>query len=143
MKQILKTVGVVLGSVLFVTLILVNLWSNREQKAVGSVADGQGYVATSTKSADGTILPNYSLVMNGPGTFGSVVITGANTGVMYFYDATTTDKTLRTNQATTTIATFPASTAAGTYTFDAVVNYGVVYQLVVGVTPTSTITTRK
>lgn len=142
MKQILKTVGVVLGSVLLVTLILVNLWSDREQKAVGSVADGQTYSATTTKAFDGTALPTNTIIKSGTGTFGSVVITGANTGVMAFYDATTTDSTLRTNTATTTIAVFAASTAAGTYTFDVTVKYGLIYQLVSGTAPTSTVTFR-
>jgi hypothetical protein len=142
MKKILQIIGVCVGSILLVTFILAGRYASEEKRAGASIPDGQAYVGTTTKAADGTALANYSVLKGGPGVFGSVVITGANTGVMYFFDATTTDKTVRTNQSTTTLATIPASAAAGTYTFDVQANYGIVYQLVSGVAPTGTVTTR-
>ncbi len=83
-------------------------------------------------------------MQSGPATLGSVVITGAAAGVINIYDATTSNVNLRTgNVPTSTIlkATFPASAAAGTYTFDTTVTNGL-YVSILGTMPTTTITYR-
>ncbi len=61
------------------------------------------------------------------GSLGSVIITGAGAGYIDIYNASTTDATLRTVTATTslpTIAHFPANTVAGTYDFNTIFTDG-------------------
>ncbi len=108
---------------------------------VGSVDQGSEYHSTTTSTGRFTV--PYTL-QTGNGALGSVVITGAATGVINIYDATTTNSSLRSSdQASSSIllATFPASTAANTYTFDALFYRGLIYD-VVGVQPTTTVTWR-
>jgi len=79
------------------------------------------------------------------GALGSIVITGAAAGVIEIYDATTTNGTLRTTVATsslTKLATIPASTVAGTYVFDVVANTGLAWARTLAATPTTTLTYR-
>ena len=105
---------------------------------VGSIQDGQAYNATTTYNLGGAPTFGVAQVLKtSGGTFGSVVITGAVAGAMKFYDATST-----TDVASTTIATFPASAAAGTYTLDSAFNRGLIMGTVTGLTPTTTITWR-
>jgi len=102
------------------------------------------YTATSTASNGlyGAFTGD-QLVKTGHGTLGSVVITGANTGIVNFYNATTSDATKRvTASSTILIASFPASTVAGTYTFDASFTDGLLVELESGLIPTSTINYR-
>lgn len=85
-----------------------------------SVGSSYQYVATAVQATN-LFASTTSVIATGTGTFGSFVITGAVAGTETFYDASTTDATKRTISATTSllvIASFPASTAAGTYTFD-------------------------
>src|SRR3990167_1157347 len=86
--------------------------------ALGSVSVSNEYNATSTKNAftGSSTIPNYYALKTVGGSLGSVIITGANTGTINLYDATTTIP--NTAWATTTLVSIPASTAAGTYTFD-------------------------
>lgn len=109
------------------------------QPVYGSVSQGSSYHSTTTRAFNGTALTNLSLLQLGPGDLGSVVITGAGTGVINIYDATTTGP--HSDSATTTIASFPASTAAGTYTFDAQYYKGLIIEII-GSAATSTITYR-
>lgn len=110
--------------------------------AFGSVQVSQEYMSTTTGETSGNTVP-LQLTSN-PGSLGSVVITGLTTGWLEFYDATTSDSTLRdTTQTTTTIriAEFSPSAAVGTYTFDAATSRGlIVYSE--GTQPTTTITYR-
>lgn len=109
--------------------------------AFGSTSRGSEYQGTTTTT--GSFLPE-QLVQSTGGTLGSVTITGAATGVINIYDATTSNVSLRTNQtASTTIllATFPASAPAETYTLDRVFFNGL-YVSVIGTMPTTTITYR-
>lgn len=123
----------------------------QKDPAYGSVVVGNEYNATTTGSGaayGNTITGDQNLTgTTSPvaGSLGSVVITGANTGIWHLYDATTTDVNKRTgNRATSTIllATFPASIAAGTYTFDAQYNHGLLLDYTSGIMPTTTITYR-
>lgn len=109
----------------------------------GSTARGSEYQGTTTQST----LANFSqetVIQNVGGTLGSVVITGVTTGTITLYDATTSSVLLRTPAATSSIilASFPASAAAGTYTFDRVFFNGL-YVSITGITPTTTITFRQ
>ena len=110
-----------------------------ESQVLGSVTQGNEYFSTTTRNHLGTELTNLKVLKTNSGSFGSVIITGAGTGVMNFYDATST--VTNTEWATTTLASFPASTAAGTYTFDVVFSKGLLFEEV-GSVATSTITWR-
>jgi len=113
---------------------------------VGSVVQGNDYHATSTASnAVYGAFTGDKVLKSRPGSLGSVVITGANTGIVNFYNATTSDVTKRTgNKASSTqlMVSIPASTAAGTYTFDVEFTDGLLVELESGLMPTSTITFR-
>lgn len=143
-KNILRKSLVTLFVFVLIVLAVVvpKLRITEDSHVQGSVTQGNEYMSTTTRSFNGTALTNFTVLRNIPGALGSVVITGANTGILRIHDATTTNALLRTNTATTTLADFPASTAAGTYTFDVVANYGLVYEIVSGNAPTSTITWR-
>lgn len=116
----------------------------KEKGTFGSVTRASEYQATTTKKAvtGAAGVTSLTVLSTGPCTLGSVIITGANTGIVNFYDATST--VTNTEWATTTIATIPASAAAGTYTFDAQCYKGLMYELVgtAATAPTSTITYR-
>lgn len=105
----------------------------------GSVVQNSSYHSTTTRAFNGNAIANGQLIQSGSGDLGSVVITGAGTGIITIYDATSTI----TNRqlGTTTLATFPASTAAGTYQFDSQYYYGLVVETS-GSVATSTITYR-
>jgi len=124
-----------------VILILLGLFgfSRTETPSIrtGSAVDGNNYIATST----GTLAPmrgsnsnssnDVTLLKNGPGSIGQIVVNtaGAAAPAMEFYDATTTNITLRdAAQSTTTIFKFslPNALAAGTYTFDAEFSRGII-----------------
>src|SRR3990167_203899 len=115
--------------------------------AQGSIRIGDELQATSTapSSAYGATISGDTLIKTGTGALGSVVILGANTGIINFYDATTTSVDKRTgNTATSTIliASFPASVVAGTYTFDIEVKNGLLLDIDSVSIATSSITYR-
>jgi len=116
--------------------------------AIGSVIQSQEYRSTSTVDHVGVAnLANFARLKGAgdnctAGSLAQVTITGANTGVIFLWDATTTDSTLRAarfSSSSILVATFPASLAAGTYTFDAELDCGLIYELASGSVPTSTI----
>ena len=119
--------------------------SSSKANPIGSTQQGSEYQATTTRSATGVTIPSGFLINNAPGTVGSVVITGATTGTIDLYDiATTTSVLLRgADFPTSTLRhiSIPASTVAGTYTFDVAFTKGI-YLQVSGTGPTSTITYR-
>lgn len=131
----------VLGS-LFLIIACIYVLKN-PVTAVGSVDLGSDYHSTTTRAvlnANGANAAMITSTINSTqGTLGSVVITGANTGSINLYDETTT--AAHTDHATTSIASIPGSTAAGTYTFDAVYFRGLVVEIN-GNVATSTITYR-
>jgi len=117
------------------------------REAFGSIRVGDEYMATSTAANNlyGATITGDSLIKTGQGALGSVVITGANTGIINFYNATTSNVLARTGQPATStilIASFPASAAAGTYTFDVTYTTGLLVELESGLMATSTITFR-
>lgn len=123
------------------------LLSMRTPIANGSTLQGQEYMATSTapSTAYGATISTSRVIRTGSGSLASVIITGANTGIVNFYDATTTNVSLRTGQAATStilLASLPASLVAGTYVFDVVYSNGLLIDIVSGSVPTSTISYR-
>lgn len=114
------------------------------QNGVGSVAVSSEYIATSTapNSVLGATVSTSRLLKSGPGALGQVTITGANTGVVNFYNATTSNASERvTATSTILLASIPASAAAGTYVFDATFSDGLFIDIT-GSAPTSTVTFR-
>lgn len=139
---------IVLAIAMFVSAIVFSL--QHTEYAFGSIETGQEYFATSTAASSmyGGFTAGERRLKEGSGSLGSVVITGATTGIVNFYNATTS-KTSGTagrspSIATSTIliASLPASLAAGTYVFDASFNYGLLMVLDSGTVPTTTITYR-
>jgi hypothetical protein len=114
---------------------------------LGSVSVGNAYLATSTRNFNGAALTNLTRLKGSGnecvgGELSRVTITGANTGIIYFWDATTTNVNLRSSsQASSTIfiGSIPASAAANSYDFDADLKCGLIYELTTGLAPTSTI----
>ncbi len=129
----MKALTLNLAALAVIALMCVAVMLSQKPLAVqGSTARGSEYQGTTT-------------VANTGGTLGSVVITGAAAGVINIYDATTSNVNLRTpglSSTTQLLATIPASTVAGTYTFDRVFFSGL-YVSIVGTTPTTTITFRQ
>lgn len=108
---------------------------------VGSVSVSNEYNSTTTGESAEIVVPATLRVR--AGVLGSVTVTGAATGDILLYDATTTDNTLRRDTATSSIlvAHIPNDAAAGTYVFDIFTVNGLLLD-VVGIQPTSTITFR-
>lgn len=143
------------GILVAIALVLSNLLGQLEtlkdsspNVALGSVTVGNEYLATSTAASDvyGAFKTD-ALVKSGSGTFGSLVVTGANTGVLNIYDATTTvvgagGRAAAKATSTILIASIPASMAVGTYTFDVAFKDGLLFDLISGLMPTTTITYR-
>lgn len=144
--NILNYKNILAVAFLLIAVTLAMLVIQNPRGALGSVYIGNEYLATSTSATSvyGAFTAS-RVIVSGPSAFGSVIITGANTGTLNFYNATTSNVDLRTgNKATSTIliASFPASTAAGTYTFDVQVTDGLFIDIL-GLAATSTITYRK
>lgn len=140
----LRLVTAIVLAVVFVIggVLGIGALATRQPVAVASIPIGSSYNSTTTYSGFGNLsLANHAILKATQGTFGSVIITGANTGTMTIYDATTSNALIRTNTATTTLAVFPASIAAGTYTFDSNFFYGLMVDYS-GAVATSTITSR-
>lgn len=134
-----------LGIILGIGLAWMHLVDSKSPQSFGSVGVGSSYQATTSSTGRFTVPANLtSSTTAANGTLGSIVITGAAAGVINIYDATTTNINLRTGQTATSsilIASFPASTAAGTYTLDENFYTGLIYD-VVGTMPTTTVTYR-
>jgi len=143
MTEVLKAVSVALTSLLALLTSYMVGTVNPATPSFGSTV-GQEYIATTTGQTAiyGNTITGTKLVKSGQGALGNIVITGANTGVVNIYDATTTSVLLRAPALATSsilVATLPASLAAGTYLFDHNVRYGVYLELVSGIMPTTTI----
>jgi len=130
---------------MIVTAFLFSFY-NETRIAQGATIQGNDYQATTTAAS--SVYGSFTasrLIKTGYGSLGTVIITGANTGIMNFYDATTTDITKRTNNTSSSsilLASIPASAAAGDYVFDIALSYGLYVDLVSGNMPTTTIAFR-
>jgi len=128
-----------IAAVIIVIGFIAGVYASQPNSALGSTVIGNEYKATTTRTYNGTAIPGLYVLNSNPGTLGSIVITGAAAGVIHLYDGTSTVTNL--GWPTTTLATIPASAAAGTYTFDVSYYKGLIVE-VIGTTPTSTITYR-
>lgn len=122
MTDTIKSVGIGIAGFALLALAVFLIVGQARQSFGSTIAESSDYKATSTApSAFYGATTGGFLVKTGYGSFGSVNITGANTGALTFYDATTTNILKRTgNTATSSIllASLPPSLAAGTYIFD-------------------------
>ncbi len=114
------------GLVLGLLLLVSSLFVSDTPTKLKSVGFGNEYYSTTTVSSwAGT--PR--VIRAGAGTLGSVVVTGTHASIVRVMNATSS-----TDLASTTIATFAASPANGTYTFDAVFDRGLVVETLTGFT---------
>lgn len=142
MTHIKQNLGSIALGALIVLMGLIGIASMSQHTPIAdaSVARFAEYNATTTRAANtGAAMANLQVIQSGPGTLGSVVITGLGTGTINFYDGTST--VTNTQWATTSLAVFPASTAAGVYTFDVLFTKGLLVEIS-GAVATSTITYR-
>lgn len=116
-------------------LITIAFSLQRSQPVSASVSQGSDYIATTTGQLTAST-SDLLTINNTSGTFGSVIITGVNTGTMNFYDGTST-----ANANARLLASFPTNAAVGTYTFDVRYSLGLVIGFT-GTIATSTITYR-
>lgn len=140
-----NTLKIAIGVI--VVIVLAVVLSSDNPKGLGSVFPTGEYQATSTAANNifGAQTADV-LIATGRGSLGTVVVLGADTGIINFYDATTTNDSLRTvSVATSTIliTSLPASLVAGTYVFDAEFTVGLFMDLDTGTMPTTTITWRR
>ena len=137
----MKNIITIALSIVFVFGLITGISLLRDtREASGSTIIGGEYQSTTTRRMPtGTGITNLTVLKSEAGTLGSIIITGANTGVLTLYDGTST--VTNTLWPTTTLATFPASTAAGTYTIDAVARKGIIIEYS-GTVATATITYR-
>ena len=128
----------IIATVLTASLVVVFLYSQgfkSPSDVVASVARGGEYQATSTYPT--VLTARHTLIDNTYGTLGSVIISSTTAGTMKIWNATST-----TDSASTTIATFAASAANGTYTFDAIITRGLIIETSIGFAGGYTITHR-
>lgn len=140
-KQLTLNVAISVVILLAAITVVVLGFMNSSNIALSSIETGQEYNATTTFAGH---TKDFRLLKTGQGSLGSVIVTGTNTGITTFYNATTTNVNFRTgNTPTSTIllADFPASNDEGTYTIDAVFTTGLL-MVTSGAQATSTITWR-
>lgn len=109
-----------------IIVVLPKLRVDDGSMSLGSVRTGDEYSATTTHALSVAV----RTLKVGSGSLAQVTITGANTGPFTLYNATTSNVAARhPSKATSTIfiADFPASTAAGTYLFDAKFDDGLLF----------------
>lgn len=117
---------------------------NNSQVTNASTSLGSSYKSIQTAPVQtNTSFYQSAIIQTFPGTLGSVVVTGTNTGYLTLYDATTSNVNLRAGATTTlrVITTLPSNMATSTYTYDADFYYGLVSEWT-GNVATTTITYR-
>ena len=144
-NTILNYKNILAVAFLLIAVTLAMLVLQNPNQAGASIRVGDEYMATSTAANNlyGATVTSSRVIKTGTGSLGSYVITGANTGIINFYDATTTNVNLRTGQPATStilIASFPASVAAGTYTLDVEYRTALYIDLISGNMATGTVT---
>lgn len=129
------------GVVCLLIVVAFSFFVNNNPKLVSaSVAQGNEYQSTTT---DKTWETNSIRVLNSvPGALAQVTVTTSGGNTLDIYDATTTNATLRTNTATTTLAHFQTVGTNETFTFDAIYRYGLIVQTSTTNVASSTITWR-
>jgi hypothetical protein len=124
MTKLEKIFAGIIGTGMVVIALVFSIANRPVEQALGSVARSNEYQSTTTDAT----FPTFKVIKSGDGSLAQVTITTAGTGSLTFYDATTTDRTLRTNAATTTLAKFQITTTVGTYTFDSIFRYGLLVE---------------
>jgi len=120
----MKTLSTIIGVVMLIMASMIGYLLNSPEIPLGSVQTASEYHATSTR--DMTV-NTQQLIQNGISTLGSVVIASSSVTSMSIWNATST-----TDVDKTILTTFDASSANGTYTFDAVMTRGIVVDLPTG-----------
>lgn len=131
-----KTKTIIVGIIIVLILLLIN-FNSGVKDSIGSVARNGEYQATSTYPVGVATLYS-TLLDNTNGTFGSIIVSSTTVGTLKVKNATSTS-----DVASTTIATFAASPANGTYTYDAIITRGLIIELSPGFTGGYTITYRQ
>jgi hypothetical protein len=139
-----------IANVVFIAFVAFAIYAlfGQPDPTQGSVEVASEYYSTTTDSValhpEERVLKSMSGGTIG-GSVGQVTITGAGAGRIELYNATTSVAANRAAQYSTSsilIASFPASAAAGTYTFDATFDVGLLLVTPDAVAPTSTVTWR-
>lgn len=129
MKKLLIAILVV--SVLTLIVLVV---PKGQKPSFGGVTVGNEYKATTTAFTDAW---TDRVLDTGSGSLGSVVITRAGSVAFDLLNSTDAGRT-----PTTTLASFPANAAVGTYTFDVEYSEGLYVDVIEGTNGSSTITYR-
>lgn len=134
----------IIGGVVVLAVILSLFSGGSSDSKVGSIERSNAYYGTTTYNGSGAVNIQKDAILQGyPGEVGNVLITGAVAGSIILYDATSSNPNLTTSRASTTLAVFPASTAAGNYPVDRIFTQGLLVSFSSATAiPTSTITWR-
>lgn len=127
--KVLLIIFVTIGLLIFLDLIVTGLTS-KNQKPLSSTTQGSEYQSKTILA--GTVASSTYLIQKGSTTFGSAIIT-SSTNAFSLLNWNNTTSTV-----STTLASFKASVAEGTYTFDSISNNGL--YLVLPATTTGNIT---
>ncbi len=123
----MKSLSTKTSLVLFALVIAIGfvLFYIQPSQTNASVAEVDAYpTSTTTQSsptastADAPFIGTTKVLKGAHGQLGSVTIASTTIGWIAFYNATTTNITLRGNTPTSTLAVFGSAASAGTYTFD-------------------------
>lgn len=125
MKNIIEIAKYSFGTLAFCLVILAGILilSHNKKTADASITQGSEYYATSSSPSAYIGTKQEVLVKKGYGSLATVLVSvaGAADGFLEFYDATTSDSTLRdSTQATSSIFLFsiPNTMTAGAYSID-------------------------
>lgn len=135
-----------IGLASFLLIVTFGIVLESNQRAFGSVNRSNDYQATTTFAMlgglDGTAPTAasshlYRVVGSGDNTLGSVVVASSSATAFYVWNATSTS-----DIASTSLGSFVASPANGTYTFDVVAPRGLIVDMPAGFNGSYTITFR-
>lgn len=129
------------GVLALLAILLPKLQVSEKSQVYSGVADGQEYVSTTT--SPWVTMSNLVVLKPGAGVFGGFTITGTNTGVKYtFYDATTSDITLRAPTMATTsivVGSIPPALTVGSYSYEVGFKNGLLMETTGTVVGTTTV----
>lgn len=114
---------------------------------LGSIGQASEYHSTTTSPTSYSFSSGDRILNSaGYGSLGSIIVTGVGSagGNIEFFDATTTNPSLRASSMSSTtqlVASFPTNLAVGTYVIDASVTYGLI-MVIRGTVGTTTVTYR-
>lgn len=133
---LLATYFIIIGGLFVGYLHLSQRVDDQSSQSTGSVAVGseyRNYMASSTSASANTPI----VLKTRPGSLGSVTIqTTSAGGIFRLYDS------IAATSAPSMVGSFPASAVVGTYTFDIVLNNGLVVEAPTGFNGIYTVTYR-